>query len=149
MVASNKATSFFKKAPTVPVPEEKAPKDNPLFDQLRNLWTKRTVVSTKTKADSTYMLNRFLSLTPEGFLAAYDLNSMGNLPSWVGLPFLYYSVPQMEAPWKKYPKVPAEKLAPKKQLALDRVCARFCVKELHGKQIVAILQEQGIILEAN
>jgi hypothetical protein len=121
-----------------------------LFEQLKNLWTKEKPVNTKTKVESIYMINRFLSLTADGFLAACDLNRFRKLPVWAQLPFLYYSLPEKPAPWKTYPKVPGkDKLTPKQQVALDRICNRFCVKEFHGKQIVDILQMQGIIVEAD
>lgn len=138
-----------RKSPFAKSKTKNTQKSNPLFDQMRNLWTKDTLVTTKTKADSVYMITRFLSLTPEGFMPAQDLNRLHKLPEWAKLPFLYYSLPQQAAPWKKYPKVSKTKLTPKKQRALDRICTKFCVKEFHGLQIIQLLKMQGIEVEAD
>jgi hypothetical protein len=122
---------------------------NPLIDQVRNLWTKEVQFTTETKPESIYMVSRFLSLAPDGFLAALDLNSTVKAPTWAALPFLFYTVPKQPAPYFPYPKANKTKLTDKRQLALNRVCRKFCVKPFHGLQIMALLEQQGVKLEYN
>jgi len=38
-----------------------------LFDQINDVWAGKNI-TTKTKPDSVYMTNRFLSLDPDGFM---------------------------------------------------------------------------------
>lgn len=123
--------------------------DNSLFDQINNLWTKEKRVSTETKAESIYMISRFLSLTQDGFLAAMDLNQIHKAPEWCKLPYLYYALPQQAVPRNKYPKIEKVKITPRRQRALDRICKKFCVLPFHGLQIITLLEKQGIQVEAD
>jgi len=127
--------------------EEKAKKESNLFPQIDNLWEKNTPPSTYKKYESVYMMNRFLSLTKTGFVAASDCNAIISLPEWAKYTLLYYTVPQGQKPFKKYPKMEKVKLPEKKQKALNRLCRKFCVKEFHGLQIMTILEQQGFVLE--
>lgn len=127
--------------------EEKVKKESRLFEQIDNLWEKNKQVTSSSKPESVYMMNRFLSLTPSGFLVASDCNRMIGLPDWAKHVLLYYALPKMRKPWSKYPKMAKEKLPEKKQKALTRICNKYCVKEFHGMQIMQILESKGIILE--
>ena len=127
--------------------EEIAKAKNKLFDQIDNLWSKNEKVTTRTKPESVYMTNRFLSLSVNGLLPAIDCNAVIGLPDWAKLPLLYYTVPKGSKPWKKYPKLAKEKLSEKKQKALQRLCTKYCVKDFHGMQIMTILEQQGFVLE--
>ncbi|RLG72155.1 MAG: hypothetical protein DRO23_10860, partial [Thermoprotei archaeon] len=115
------------------------------------VWSSSGSITTKTKPNSVYMTNRFLSLDINGFLAASDCNRMHGLPEWAALPFLKCSTPTMAPPRNKYPKklVQEKKLSDKKKLTLKRICRKFNVSEFHGKQIVQLLEMQGFSLDAN
>ena len=125
--------------------------DNTLFDQINAVWGSDSTLTSKTKPSSVFMTNRFISLSPDGFLAASDCNRMYGLPEWAALPFLKYSTPEMDAPRNTYPKklVQEKKLTDKKKLTLKRVCKKFNVAEFHGMQIVKLLEMQGFVLDAS
>jgi len=123
--------------------------DNLLFDQISNLWTKQIKVTTETKPESIYMISRFLSLSPDGFLPALDINQIYGAPEWSKLPYLFHALPQQSSPRNKYPKMEKSKLTPKRQRALDRICYKFCVKPFHGMQVLLLLEKQGIKVEAD
>lgn len=121
-----------------------------LFDQLNAVWESRESITTKTKPDSLYMTNRFLSLDPDGFVAAVDCNRMVGLPEWAALSFLKYAIPKRVPPRNKYPKkLVGPTLTEQKKLTLKRVCKKFNVADTHGLQIVKLLEQQGIILDAS
>ena len=121
-----------------------------LFDQLASVWERDKSITTKTKPDSVFMTNRFLSLDLDGFLAASDCNRMKNLPEWATLPFLKYATPERSSPYNKYPKkLVGPKLSDKKKVTLQRICTRFNVEEFHGMQIVKLLELQGFKLDAS
>ena len=122
-----------------------------LFDQVNAVWESDKSITTKTKPDSVYMTNRFLSLSIEGFLAASDCNRIKNLPDWAALSFLKFSTPTQSAPRNVYPKklTQEKKLTDKKKLTLKRICRRFNVSEFHGRQIVKLLEMQGFTLDAS
>lgn len=133
------------KPPEIETPETKA---NKLFDQLHNLFNKQEPVTTETKAESIYMLNRFLSLSVQGFLPAVDCNSHSKVPEWAKLPSLYYSIPKQSPPKIKYPKAGKEKLPPRRKMALLRIQSLFCVNNFHSEQILLLLEGQGVKVEA-
>lgn len=122
-----------------------------LFGQINDVWESKSTISTKTKPESVFMTNRFLSLDPNGFLAAVDCNRMRGLQDWAALSFLKYATPPMPAPRNKYPKkvVQGKKLTDRKKAALKRVCVKFNVSDFHGLQIVQLLEGQGFQLETN
>ncbi len=122
-----------------------------LFEQINDVWGRSASITTKTKPDSIYMTNRFLSLDPDGFLAASDCNRAHKLPDWAALSFLKYATPKKRAPRNTYPKklTAGKKLTDKKKVALQRVCRRFNVTEFHGLQIMGLLEQQGFKLEAS
>ena len=122
-----------------------------LFEQVGMVWENSKSITTKTKPDSVYMTNRFLSLHPDGFLAACDCNRMQGLPEWAALQFLKFSTPKRSAPRNKYPKklVEGKKLTDKKKVTLRRICKKFNVSEFHGLQIVGLLEMQGFKLESS
>lgn len=124
-------------------------KGNNLFEQFENLFTKKEKVTTETKPESIYMLNRFLSLSVRGFLPATECNSSPKMPEWAKLPFLFYSIQKGNVPKISYPKAEKETLSPRRKKALQRVCQKFCVKEYHGMQILLLLEQQGFKLEAD
>lgn len=119
-----------------------------LFEEVDNLYLKQRQVTTKDKPESIYMVNRFVSLSFNGFLAACDLNSL-NIPEWAKLVYLYYSIPKMKKPWNKYPKQEKEKVTEKHKKSLARICRRFAVRLHHGEQILQILASKGIIIQEN
>lgn len=121
-----------------------------LFDQINAVWEGKDI-TTKTKPDSIYMINRFLSLDPDGFMAAVDCNRMKGLPSWAALSFLTNSITNKPAPRNKYPKklTQEKKLNDKQKVTLKRICVRFNVTEFHGRQIVQLLSMQGFKLDAS
>lgn len=123
--------------------------ENKLFDQVRNMYTKETQVDSNTKIESMYMLIRLLSLSPAGFFAAVESNRMIGAPDWAKLMHLYRSIPKQAAPRVKYPKAEKEKITPKRKMALEKVCKLFCVGEEHAFQIMALLEHQGVVLEAD
>lgn len=120
-----------------------------LFDQIQNLYTKEKVVKTDTKPESIYMINRFLSLSVRSFLAATECNISSKMPEWAKLPFLFYTIGKCPPPKIKYPKMEKEVLTPRRKKALNRICQKFCVKEFHGMQILLLLEQQGIKVEAD
>lgn len=122
-----------------------------LFEQVSMVWENNKGITTATKPDSVYMTNRFLSLSPDGFLAACDCNRLHGLPDWAALPFLKYATPKMRAPRNKYPKkvVEGKKLTDKKKAALKRICKKFNISEFHGMQVVGLLEMQGFKLESS
>jgi len=121
-----------------------------LFDQINLVWESDRSITTKTKPDSVYLTNRFLSLDLDGFLAAIDCNRMIGLPEWAALPFLKYATPERTPPRNKYPKkLVGPKLTDKKKVTLQRICTRFNVAEFHGMQIVKLLELQGFKLDAS
>ncbi len=125
---------------------------NELFDQVKQVWTTSKDITTKTKPESAYMILRFVSLHPVGLLAASDLNRMQGLPEWAVLPALKYMTPHFNnAPRNKYPKklTAVKKLSPKRERGLVRVCKKFNVTRFHGLQVMALLESQGIKVEAN
>ena len=125
-------------------------KQSKLFLQIEQVWNSDSKLTTKTKPDSVYMTARFLSLDPDGFWAASDLNRCIGMHPSLALPFLKCNTPRMGAPRNKYPKklTKEKKLPPKKQKALDRICKKFAVTEVHGRQILTLLEQQGKKLEA-
>ena len=124
-------------------------KGSKLFEQLENLYTKQERVTTETKPESIYMLNRFLSLSVRGFLAATECNASPKMPEWAKLPFLFYTIGKTQLPKINYPKAEKEQISPRRKKALARICQKFCVKEFHGMQIMALLEQQGFKLEAD
>ena len=124
---------------------------SPLFDQINDVWMSSPNINTKTKPESTYMVNRFLSLEPTGFLAASDCNRMHKLPTWAALPFLKYATPKCIPPRNKYPKklTQVKTLPPKKKRALELICKKFNITSFHGLQVMKLLEAQGFKLEAN
>lgn len=123
---------------------------NTLFDQIGILWEKTTIVNTKTKPESIYMSCRFISLSPDGILPANECNKYSRAPEWSKLPFLQTCLPKQKRPWSKYPKKVAEnKLPPRKEKGLEQVCRKFNVDRFHGLQIMALLENQGFIIEGN
>lgn len=122
---------------------------SPLFAQIENIWTKEKKVTTDTKPESIYMINRFLSLSPSGFLASLILNETRGVPEWAKLPYLFHAIEKQNPPRNKYPKAEKLDITPKRQKALERICAKFCVKPFHGLQIIALLEQQGIQVEAD
>ncbi len=126
-------------------------KSSKLFEQINAVWENSPSITTKTKPDSIYMTNRFLSLDPDGFMAASDCNMAHKLPEWAALPFLKYSTPKKNAPRNKYPAkvVEGKKLTEKKKIALKLLCTKFNVAEFHGMQIMKLLEQQGFILESS
>ncbi|RKZ95829.1 MAG: hypothetical protein DRQ46_07900 [Gammaproteobacteria bacterium] len=122
-----------------------------LFEQVNKIWQGSSDINTKTKPDSTYMANRFISLDPNGLLVAGELNRMVGIHPCMALPFLKFSTKNRKAPRNKYPKklVKGKKLSDKKKVVLKRICAKFNVAEFHGLQIMGLLEQQGFKLEAN
>ena len=124
-------------------------KPNKLFSQLENLYTKQDKVTTETKPESVYMLNRFLSLSVRGFLAATECNASPKMPEWAKLPFLFYTIGKTQLPKINYPKAEKDQLTPRRKKALLRVCQKFCVRDYHGMQILLLLEQQGIKVESD
>jgi len=122
---------------------------NKLFDQVQNLYTKEQPVTIDSKPESIYMINRFLSLSVRGFLAASECNAAIKLPDWAKYKFLYHAIQKGAPPKINYPKVEKEALTPRRKRALQRICEKFCVKEYHGMQILLLLEQQGFRIEAN
>ena len=124
---------------------------SPLFDQIKAVWESSPALTTNTKPESLYMVNRFLSLDPDGLLAAIDCNRAHGLPEWAALQFLKYSTVKKPSPYNKYPKklVKSKKLTPKQQKALEKVCGHFAISEFHGTQVMSLLEQQGVKLEFN
>jgi len=122
-----------------------------LFSQLNDIWKSSKNLTSETKPDSIYMLNRFISLNSDGFLPANDCNNTIHIPDWASLLFLKYSTPTRTPPRNTYPKKLTKdiKLTPKKKVVLQRICKKFNVSEFHGTQIVKLLEQQGFKLEAN
>ncbi len=122
-----------------------------LFDQLHKVWGTSPEITTKTKPESLYMLNRFLSLHPDGFLPAVDCNRFVGLPDWAALQYIKYATPTMSAPRNTYPKkvLNGKKLTPKEKKALAIVCRHFHLSDFHGKQVLFLLKQQGINLDSN
>ena len=124
-------------------------KSNKLFEQLENLYTKDEKVTTNTKPESIYMINRFLSLSVRGFLAATECNSAPKIPERAKLPFLFYTIKKGYLPKMNYPKAEKEQLTPRRKKALLRICQKFCVRDYHGMQIMLLLEQQGIKVESD
>ena len=120
-----------------------------LFVQLENLYTKQERVTTETKPESIYMLNRFLSLSVRGFLAATECNASPKMPEWAKLPFLFYTIGKTQLPKINYPKAEKDQISPRRKKALARICQKFCVRDSHGLQIMLLLEQQGIKVEAD
>lgn len=122
-----------------------------LFDQLASIWQSDEELTTEVRPDSVYMANRFLSLHPAGFLAAYECNKAHGLPEWAALPFLKHSTPKMKAPFNKYPKqlVAGVKLNDRGKMAVERLCKKFNISEAHGIQTYTLLKMQGVNVEAD
>lgn len=119
-----------------------------LFEQVQNLYTKEQPVTIDSKPESIYMINRFLSLSVRGFLAASECNAAAKLPDWAKYQFLYYAVQKGAPPKINYPKMDKETLTPRRKRALVRICEKFCVKDYHGMQILLLLEQQGFKIEA-
>jgi len=117
-----------------------------LFEQINSLWNHSNYINTETKPESIYMTNRFLSLDKDGFLAASDCNRMYGLPEWAKLSFLKYSIPKKQPPRNTYPKklTKDRTLNKEEKTALGRICQRFNVNEFHGRQIMSLLEQQGL-----
>ena len=122
-----------------------------LFNQIDQVWQGSPEITTKTKPESVYMVNRFISLDPLGLVVAGELNRKHKLPPWAALPFLKHMTPDRKAPRNKYPKklMKGGKLSAKKKVVLKRICSKFNVGDFHGLQILTLLEEQGFKLEAN
>ena len=92
---------------------------------------------------------RFLSLSVRGFLAATECNASPKMPEWAKLPFLFYTIGKTQLPKINYPKAEKDQISPRRKKALARICQKFCVKEFHGMQIMALLEQQGFKLESD
>lgn len=121
-----------------------------LFAQINDVWAGSSSITTKTKPESIYMICRFLSLDPDGFLPAVDCNRMVGLPKWAQLPFLKNATPNKRAPRNTYPKkvLEGKKLTPKQVKARRNVCVRFNVSEFHGTQVLHLLLQQGVNIDS-
>lgn len=122
-----------------------------LFDQIGEVWQGSKNLTTKTKPDSVFMTCRFVSLDPAGLVAANFVNRAHPLPDWAALPILKYLTPDRQPPRNKYPKklVEVDKIPAKKQKNFDMLCKKFNVDEIHGRQIMSLLEEQGFKFEGS
>jgi len=121
-----------------------------LFEQIDQVWRNDTDLNSDSDIESLYMIRRFISLHPDGFLSADDCNRCIGIPDWAGAMLLMYSTPRLpRAPWMKYPKsiMKIEPLSDKRKNALNKIHKRFNTNDLHSQQIFKILKKQGIDTE--
>lgn len=112
-----------------------------LFEFVKNLFTKEEKIDSSVNFKEGFMVNRFLSMVPEGFIAASESNKyLSRLPEWAVNSFLFHSIEKRKnAPWINFIK--AESTRGK---LLDKISKHFNCSAKTALQIKAIFEKQGV-----
>lgn len=138
-------SSNVKKPKTVKETAEKLDKLD-LFNVIHNLYTKQSPPLTNAENfKETYMLQRFLSMRPEGFWAAQGANTFSNkIPPWAVERLLYRLIGQIRRPpFGKYIKPPTGEKTFTRAI-LERLAGVLHCKLHHAEQTAALLTKQGV-----
>lgn len=110
----------------------------------QNIWDEVKLVfetNENFKLSSQFMLNRIISFCGEGFEAAVYANKfIGRMPDSFMLRLYRSMIETGRAPYINYvkkPKVEEPKL-------LEKICRKYCCRELHARQIIDIYRRKGV-----
>lgn len=116
-----------------------------MFDELKNIFEKS---ERPEMLSSTYMINRFLSMYPDTFLVAENLNRLSSrLPGWAAASYLFLSVKKEKpAPFIKYVgKKKGKDIDEKLRSEIVRV---FNCSDNHADEIIELLRKKKVNLKA-
>lgn len=117
------------------------------FSYVNNFWHKRIAFDSNKTIGNHFSAIRMISFHIDGLYTANDVNRLSNLPSWAVAGTLYYALPKKNPRRITLPKkTKALKHNKKTQTKLKRVCQRFNVNEMHGLQLITLLEQQGIVI---
>ncbi len=124
--------------------------ENIFFPYLKNLFTKQDKLTSKSPEQNMFMILRYLSMLPEGFFIASEVNRLNfKLPAWATGCLLYHLVPKKpKAPFMTYSKVKKKELSQRMEEILTKTGELFCCNQNHANDIYGLLIRQSIDVEA-
>lgn len=117
-----------------------------LFPELTNCFTKSRQVMTDDVAAMAFIMARFLSMCPVGFMAAASYNDYANnIPDWARRAVLFHQVPRMtKAPYMKYLTKQKDMYTKKDSEIIDRIQRFFAVRRVHAEQVFDLVKAQKV-----
>jgi len=113
-----------------------------MFNKIKNIFEKNELPDINKKSNDVFMINRFLSMTPESFFESQKSNEFnGKIPSWASELLLYYTVEKQHAPRISYIKKKASKVDKK---LLKLVCDSFHCSNNQGEEVIEIFKLKKI-----
>ena len=115
------------------------------FSYLKNLFTKSEQVTSVNTTPEMYMILRYLSMHPEGFFVASEVNKFNSkLPSWAMGCLLYNLLP-------KKPKAPYMDYIKRKEIKDNELITKlgevFCCRPTQAQDIYNLLLRQKVNIE--
>lgn len=117
-----------------------------LFPELINSFTKDRNVTTDDIAAMAFIMARFLTMCPAGFMAAAAYNDYANnIPDWARRAVLFHQVPRMKkAPYMKYLTKQKDLYSKKETEIIDRIQKHFAVRRIHAEQVFDMIKMQKV-----
>ena len=113
------------------------------FSQAENFFTKSTPVTSETDSTVNYMVARVLSMNPNGFYAASEMNRLGNgVPKWAVAMLGYTLTPQMSPRRCAYIKKPKSQFTEKAQRIIECIRKMLNCSQAHAEDTYELLKEQ-------
>ncbi len=124
--------------------------ENTFFPYLKNLFTKEDRLTSKSQEQNMFMVIRYLSMHPDGFFIASEVNRLNSkLPNWATGCLLYFLVPKKsKAPFMAYTKVKKKDISPRVEEILTKIGELFCCNQIHANDIYSLLIREGVDVEA-
>ncbi len=125
--------------------------ENTFFPYLKNLFTKEVKLTSNSQEQNMFMILRYLSMHPEGFFIASEVNKLNSkLPNWAIGYLLYHLVPKKaKAPFMAYSKVKKKELSPRVEEILIKIGELFCCNLDQANDIYNLLVGEGVDIEAS
>ncbi len=125
--------------------------ENTFFPYLKNLFTKQDKLTSNSQEQNMFMVLRYLSMHPDGFFIASEVNKLNSkLPAWATGCLLYHLVPKKpKAPFMTYSKVKKKELSPRMEEILTKIGELFCCNLNYANDIYSLLIKQSIDIEAS
>lgn len=124
--------------------------ENTFFPYLKNLFTKENKLTSNSQEQNMFMILRYLSMHPEGFFIASEVNKLNSkLPTWATGCLLYYLLPKKsKAPFMAYTKIKKKELSPRVEEILTKIGELFCCNLEQANDIYSLLIKQSVDVEA-
>lgn len=119
------------------------------FSQAENCFTKVVRVTSETEATVNFMVARALSMNPNGFYAASEMNRLANgIPQWATLMLGYTLTPKMRPRRSGYIKKPKSSFTQKEERIIVCLQKQLNCSVAHAANTYEMLKTTGFDFDA-